>query len=73
MMSILGGWLADKYLGLQKSILLSTLMSTFGYIALYFSTTQLWTVLLSLSILLIAAGIGKGNTSALVGALYERD
>ncbi len=73
MMSILGGWLADKYLGLQKSILLGTLMSTFGYIALYFSTTQLWTVLLSLSILLIAAGIGKGNTSALVGALYERD
>ncbi len=47
-------------------------MSTFGYIALYFSTTQLWTVLLSLSILLIAAGIGKGNTSALVG-VYERD
>lgn len=73
MMSIMGGWLADRFLGLQKSILLGTLISTCGYISLFFSTTKLWTVLLSLSFLLIAAGIGKGNTSALVGALYERD
>ena len=73
MMSLLGGWLADKYLGLQKSIIWGTLFSCFGYIAMYFSTSELWTVLLSLGILLLAAGIGKGNISAIVGALYERD
>ncbi|MGX7112525.1 peptide MFS transporter [Gemella cuniculi] len=73
MMALVGGWLADKYLGLQKSIILGTLFSCLGYIALYFSTSELWTVLGSLALLLIAAGIGKGNISALVGALYERD
>lgn len=73
MMALLGGWLADKYLGLQKSIILGTLFSCFGYIALYFSTGALWTVIASLALLLVAAGIGKGNISAMVGALYERD
>ncbi|MGX7070527.1 peptide MFS transporter [Gemella bergeri] len=73
MMALVGGWLADKYLGIQKSIILGTLFSCFGYIALYFSTSELWTVIASLLLLLIAAGIGKGNISALVGALYERD
>jgi len=73
MVALLGGWLADKYLGLQKSIILGTLFSCFGYIALYFSTTALWTVIASLALLLFAAGIGKGNISAMVGALYERD
>ena len=72
-MALLGGWLADKYLGLQKSIILGTLFSCFGYIALYFSTGALWTVIASLALLLVAAGIGKGNISAMVGALYERD
>ena len=73
MMALVGGWLADKYLGLQKSIILGTLFSCFGYIALYFSTGALWTVIASLALLLVAAGIGKGNISAMVGALYERD
>ena len=73
MVVLLGGWLADKYLGLQKSIILGTLFSCFGYIALYFSTGALWTVIASLALLLFAAGIGKGNISAMVGALYERD
>ena len=73
MMALVGGWLADKYLGLQKSIILGTLFSCFGYIALYFSTSELWTVISSLALLLVAAGIGKGNISAMVGALYERD
>ena len=73
MMALVGGWLADKYLGLQKSIILGTVFSCFGYIALYFSTSALWTVISSLALLLVAAGIGKGNISAMVGALYERD
>lgn len=73
MLALVGGWLADKYLGLQKSIILGTLFSCFGYIALYFSTHELWTVLGSLALLLISAGIGKGNISAIVGALYDRD
>ena len=73
MMALVGGWLADKYLGLQKSIILGTVFSCFGYIALYFSTSALWTVISSLVLLLVAAGIGKGNISAMVGALYERD
>ena len=73
MMALVGGWLADKYLGLQKSIILGTVFSCFGYIALYFSTSELWTVISSLALLLVAAGIGKGNISAMVGALYERD
>ena len=49
------------------------MFSCFGYIALYFSTGALWTVIASLALLLFAAGIGKGNISAMVGALYERD
>ena len=73
MMALVGGWLADKYLGLQKSIILGTVFSCFGYIAVYFSTSELWTVISSLALLLVAAGIGKGNISAMVGALYERD
>ena len=73
MMALIGGWLADKYLGLQKSIILGTLFSCVGYVALYFSTSELWTVITSLIVLLVAAGIGKGNISAIVGALYERD
>lgn len=74
---VIGGLLADRYLGARKSIILGALLLTFGHFAMIFegqggredySTLQI----LHLALALIAVGVGllKPNISTLVGKLY---
>ena len=70
---LLGGWLTDKYLGLQKGILLGSILGAVGYIALFFSTSSLASVWLGLGIMICSGAFFKGNVSALVGELYSND
>lgn len=70
---LLGGFLADKYLGSRKSIFIGGLVMMLGEFALMFSgignSTQLLN--LGLGLLIIGNGFFKPNISAIVGSLYE--
>lgn len=76
MAPLVGGFLADRYLGLQKTIALGTLVSSFYYLAFVTilpsnpTATTLW-ICFGLGIL--ASGLGKGNVSALVGEFYKKE
>lgn len=73
MTPLIGGWITDKFLGLQKGILLGAILAFAGYVALFFSTSSVASVWLGLGIMIISGGFFKGNISALVGELYTKD
>ncbi len=66
---VIGGWIADKYMGRKKSMALGNILMFFGYIAL----TQHGTVYLFIALSLIAVGTGflKPTISAMVGEFYD--
>lgn len=77
---LLGGWLADRYLGLRRSIAAGCLLMTAGHAALVMhawpraATAAPGLGLVWLGLLLIVAGSGlfKPNMLTLVGRLYAR-
>lgn len=76
MAPLVGGYLADRYLGLQKTIIIGTFVSIFLYLGYAFwlpknpTITVLWTCF---AIGITSSGLGKGNVSALVGELYQKN
>lgn len=69
---ILGGWIADKYLGYRKAILLGAIILSIGYALLALSGTEtIWLFFTSLAIMVAGNGLFKANISVLVGNLYE--
>lgn len=66
-----GGYLADRYLGFKKSILLGTTLMMFGHLSLSFETKPFF--LLGLTLLIIGVGFFKPNISTVVGRIYEED
>lgn len=68
---ILGGYLADRYLGQRKSVSIGALLMILGLFLLFIGGEKLF--LLSLFILVIANGFFKPNISSLLGLLYEKD
>ncbi|TAG90236.1 MAG: MFS transporter [Bacteroidetes bacterium] len=70
---IIGGWLADKYLGQRKAILIGGILMMLGQFSL-FSTPQLGIsyTYLGLFLIIIGNGFFKPNISTLVGQLYEQ-
>ncbi|MBF0714091.1 peptide MFS transporter [Gemella sp. GH3] len=76
MAPLLGGILADRYLGLQKTIALGTFASIFYYISFITilpsnpTSVTLW---ICFGIGILASGLGKGNVSALVGEFYKKE
>jgi POT family proton-dependent oligopeptide transporter len=63
---ILGGWIADRFLGQQRTLLLGALTMAAGHFLMVFDTT----FLLALLCLIIGSGLFKGNIASQVGALY---
>ena len=63
---LLGGYLADKFLGQRKAILIGGLVMAAGHFAMAFES-QLY---LALSLLVIGNGFFKPNISTMVGNLY---
>lgn len=65
----LGGFLADRYLGFQRSIMIGGILFIFAYLFCAASDKALF--FLGLSILICANGLFKPNVSSIVGELYN--
>jgi len=63
---LLGGWLADRYIGRRRAVIAGALLMSGGHIAMAFDAS----FLLALVLLITGCGLLKGNISAQVGALY---
>jgi len=63
---VLGGLIADRWLGAKRTVTLGALLMAGGHLAMSFDAT----FLLALLLLIAGSGLLKGNISAQVGALY---
>ncbi|WP_347302471.1 peptide MFS transporter [Croceibacterium sp. TMG7-5b_MA50] len=75
---VLGGWLADRYLGQRKAVVFGAVLLTFGHFLMAFegnggqtdpAINIFW---LALSFIIMGTGFLKGNISTIVGKLYPR-
>ena len=66
---LIGGWVADRFLGAKRTVLIGVLLMSAGHLAMSFYST----FLLALLLLILGSGFLKGNISAQVGALYPRE
>jgi POT family proton-dependent oligopeptide transporter len=69
--AIPGGWIADKLLGLYRSVLLGGIIIALGHFAMAFPSTT--TFFLGLVLIVIGTGLLKPNVSSIVGTLYDRE
>lgn len=63
---VLGGAIADRWLGQRNAVVTGALVMAAGYVAVTFNGT----FLLALLLLIVGSGLLKGNIAAQVGALY---
>lgn len=69
---VIGGYLADRYLGFRRAIILGGILYIFGYFGLASLNQHIF--YLSLAALICGNGFFKANVSSLLGTLYnERD
>ena len=68
---LIGGALADKFLGARKSIFIGGLVMMLGEFALMLSSGSLFMFYLGLALLILGNGFFKPNASTIVGELYE--
>jgi len=68
---IIGGWLADKYLGQRKAITIGGITMFLGQMTLFAVNTQAG-LAIGLLLLIIGNGFFKPNISTLVGRLYRQ-
>jgi len=75
---VLGGWLADRYLGQRRAVLFGAVVLTLGHALMAIeggggqgdpTINIFW---LALSFIIVGAGFLKGNISVIVGQLYPR-
>jgi len=66
---VLGGWLADRFIGQRSAVVLGALSMAGGHVAMAFDRS----FLLALLLLVVGSGLLKGNISAQVGGLYPRE
>jgi proton-dependent oligopeptide transporter, POT family len=65
---VLGGWVADRWIGQRSAVVLGALSMSGGHIAMAFDQS----FLLALLLLVVGSGLLKGNISAQVGGLYPK-
>jgi POT family proton-dependent oligopeptide transporter len=70
-MSIPGGWIADRFLGLYRSVLIGGIIIALGHFSMVFRSQQMF--YLGLCLVVIGTGMLKPNVSSIVGTLYDRD
>ncbi|HEX5634806.1 MAG TPA: oligopeptide:H+ symporter, partial [Gemmatimonadales bacterium] len=71
MLSLPGGWIADKILGLRRSVLYGGTLIMFGQLALAVPGARLFYP--GLVLMVLGVGLLKPNVSAIVGELYGRE
>ena len=67
--SIPGGWIADKFLGQKKTVMLGGLLLCFGHAIL--AIPQDWAFFTGLVLIILGVGGLKPNISTMVGGLYK--
>ena len=71
--TIVGGLIADRYLGNRKSIIAGGVLITLGHICLSFAGVDSFFFYFGLGFIVGGTGLFKANISTLVGQLYEQD
>ena len=66
---VLGGLIADRWLGTRATVVLGALLMSAGHLAMSLDQS----FLLALVLLIVGSGCLKGNISAQVGQLYPKD
>lgn len=69
-MSIPGGWIADKFLGQKKSVLYGGLLLVAGHSIL--AIEEMWAFYSGLGLIIAGVGMLKPNISTMVGGLYKQ-
>jgi POT family proton-dependent oligopeptide transporter len=75
---VLGGYLADKWLGQRKAVTYGAILLTFGHLLMGFEgtggqdTASLNIFWLALAFIIVGSGFLKANISVIVGQLYPR-
>ncbi len=65
---VIGGYLADRYLGTHRSLIAGGLIIASGHFTLMLDTIP--TLFIGLSLVIIGTGLFKGNVSTMVGQMY---
>jgi POT family proton-dependent oligopeptide transporter len=68
LLTLPGGWLADRWLGQRRSVLYGGMLIASGHFSMAVPT--LTTFYLGLTLIVIGTGLLKGNIAVLVGKLY---
>ena len=68
---LLGGYLADRYIGARKSILIGGILMALGHFAMAFPPLPFFYT--ALGLLILGNGFFKPNISTVVGQLYEKN
>jgi len=71
MTPLIGGYLADRYIGARKSIIIGAILMALGQFALSTQAPSLFYI--ALGMLIIGNGFFKPNISTMVGQLYEKN
>lgn len=71
LLSIPGGYIADRYLGARQAVLIGGSIIALGHFSLAMPTTT--TFYVGLALVAIGTGLFKPNISAMVGGLYRPD
>ena len=75
---VVGGYLADRYLGQRKAVLYGAVLLTFGHFLMAFegdggqTAAEINIFWLALSFIIVGSGFLKANISVMVGQLYPR-
>ena len=64
---LLGGWVADRWLGAKRTVIVGVLLMTAGHAAMAFDQS----FLIALALLILGSGALKGNIASQVGQLYQ--
>ncbi len=68
--SIPGGWIADKFLGQKKSVLIGGILLVAGHSVL--AIEEMWAWYTGLGLIIAGVGMLKPNISTMVGGLYKQ-
>jgi proton-dependent oligopeptide transporter, POT family len=71
LLSVPGGWVADRVLGLRRTVFVGGVIIMSGHICL--AVPSIATFYLGLVLIAVGTGLLKSNVSVLVGQLYTRD
>ena len=66
---LIGGWIADRWLGAKRTVIIGVLLMTAGHAAMALEQS----FLVALMLLIMGSGALKGNIASQVGQLYSKD